>query len=110
MSLSKVGDQATTDGLRQILCGTRKELDEERMVSRNLKKEIDRLSSRIEGLQVEIRKVYCLTHFIEELLIRFKRNIRFRFRQISLQSMGTLYARKHWPKNTMYKYKKCAKN
>lgn len=52
LSLLKVGDQATSDTLRQLLCGTRKQLDEERVVSRNLKKEIDRLCARIEELQV----------------------------------------------------------
>lgn len=54
MSLLKVGDQATSDTLRQLLCGTRKQLDEERVVSRNLKKEIDRLCARIEELQVSM--------------------------------------------------------
>lgn len=53
ISLLKVGDNATTDGLRQLLCDARKELDEERIVSRNLKKEIKRLSSKIEELQVK---------------------------------------------------------
>lgn len=54
LSLSKIGDQATTESLRHLLCGTRKELDEERIVSRNLKKEIDRLGSRMEELQVSV--------------------------------------------------------
>lgn len=54
----KVGDHATTDTLRQLLCGTRKQLDEERVVSRNLKKEIDRLCSRIEELQVSLLKCF----------------------------------------------------
>lgn len=78
LSLLKVGDQATTDTLRQLLCGTRKQLDEERVVSRNLKKEIDRLCARIEELQVsmpnslmtktesDFENVFflCVSHFV----------------------------------------------
>lgn len=67
LSMLKVGDQATTDSLRQLLCGTRKELDEERIVSRNLKKEIDRLCTRIEELQVSIYGA-CYTSLIDFFL------------------------------------------
>lgn len=47
-----MSDRAATESLKQLLSGTRKELDEERLTSNHLKKEIDKLRSRIEDLHV----------------------------------------------------------
>lgn len=54
VSMSKVGDRAETESLRDLLSGTRKDLDAERLKSGHLKKEIEKLRSRIEELQVQI--------------------------------------------------------
>ncbi|XP_031640982.1 centrosomal protein of 135 kDa [Contarinia nasturtii] len=54
LSLFKVGDKAVTESLKQILSGTRKDLDDERTNSNCLKREIDKLRSRIEELQANL--------------------------------------------------------
>lgn len=52
LSLSKVGDKAATESLKQLLSVTRKDLDEKGISSNQLKKEIEKLHLRIEELQV----------------------------------------------------------
>lgn len=48
----KVGDRTATESLKEILSGARKELDAERDSSRQLNKEVERLRSRINELEV----------------------------------------------------------
>lgn len=48
----KVGDRTATESLKEILSGARKDLDAERDSSRQLNKEVERLRSRINELQV----------------------------------------------------------
>lgn len=52
--MSKVGDRAAAESLKQLLSGTRRDLDEERLTSSHHKNEIDDLQSRIEELKVSL--------------------------------------------------------
>lgn len=56
----KIGDKATTEGLKEVLSMTKKDLDEERTMTKNLKKEIEKLRSNIDELQV--RRTYKFSH------------------------------------------------
>lgn len=56
--MTKVGDKAATESLKQLLSATRKDLEDERIASNQLKKEIDKLQLRIDELQVSPPNIY----------------------------------------------------
>lgn len=60
LSMSKVGDRAATESLKQLLSETRKDLDEKEITSNHLKKEIEKLHSRIEELHV---RLHCISSY-----------------------------------------------
>lgn len=57
--MSKVGDRAATESLKELLSGTRKDLDTERFGSVQLKKDIEKLRSRIDELQAKIAEEHA---------------------------------------------------
>lgn len=61
--MSKVSDRAAAESLKQLLSGTRRELDEVRLTSSHHKNEIDDLQSRIEELKVS------LVHLLLDILV-----------------------------------------
>lgn len=50
--MSKAGDKAATESLKQLLSSTRKDLEDERLTSHHNKNEIEKLRKRIDELQV----------------------------------------------------------